>query len=142
MWFLAKLVSWPIIGPFLKLISNAVLTWQKQKLDAEGAHEIQVATVAERAIQLDQREAELNNQILIAEQGNWLTRSVRPLLAMPVIIIVWKLLVWDKALGQWTNGTTDRLDDHMWWVITTIIVAYMGGRTVEKVADKLVKGWR
>ena len=142
MWILAKLVSWPIIGPFLKLISDSVLTWQKQKLDAQGAHEIQVTNLAAKALELDRREAEVNAEVIKVEQGNWFTRWVRPMLAAPVVILMWKLLVYDKALGQWTNGTTDSLSDQIWWYCTTVTIAYMGGRTIEKVADKLSGVWK
>lgn len=141
-WLGEKLLATPLIGTILKSIFNFVLNYQKQKLDAQASHEVQVATVAQKLLDVEAREAEADKQLLIAEQGNWLTRSVRPLLAAPVIVIVWKLLVWDKALGTWTHGTTDKLDDHMWWVITTVIVAYMGGRTAEKVADKIAGIWK
>jgi len=53
------------------------------------------------------------------------------------VIFVGKLLLWDKAFGQWTGGTTDALDVNLWWIVQTIIIAYMGGRTVEKVAEKI-----
>ena len=139
---IAKFVAWPIIGPFLKLIADGVLTWQKQKLDAQGAHEIQVATVAAKSFELDQREAELNSQLLIVEQGNWFTRWVRPMMALPVVVLMCKLLIYDKALGQWTNGTTDQLSDQIWWYCTTVTIAYFGGRTIEKVADKISGIWK
>ena len=49
-------------------------------------------------------------------------------------ILVAKLLVWDLAFGQWTGGHTDKLSDQAFWILQTIIVAYCGGRTIEKVA--------
>lgn len=141
-WIGAKLLATPVIGTILNYIFNFVLKYQQQKLDAQGAHEVQVGTLAAKAIALDQREAELNSQLNVVEQGNWLTRSVRPLLALPVIILMWKLLVWDKALGQWTHGSTDSLSDQIWWYCTTVTIAYMGGRTAEKIADKISGIWK
>ena len=44
------------------------------------------------------------NAIIIAEQGRWYTAIIRPLLALPVIIYLWKVIVWDKVLGL---GSTD-----------------------------------
>jgi hypothetical protein len=140
--WLANLVSVPIIGAILQPILNALLTNQKQKLDAAGSHEAVVADLAKKSIDLDTREAELNAETIKAEQGNWVTRSIRPLLALPVIVLVWKLLVWDKALGQWTNGHTDGLSDQIWWYCTTVTIAYFGGRTVEKVAEKISGIWK
>lgn len=131
-----------LIGGALSPVINAVLGWQKQKLEAAGSHEARVAELASKEIELDRREAEINSTVVIAEQGNWVTRSIRPLLALPVIVLVWKLLVWDKALGQWTNGTTDPLSDKIWWYVTTVTIAYMGGRSVEKVADKIAGIWK
>lgn len=141
-WLLGKLIAAPVIGAILQPIVNGLLTAQKQKLDAVGSHEAQVIEMAKQQYDLDKREAELNSETIRAEQGNWITRSIRPLLALPVIILVWKLLVWDKALGQWTNGTTDSLSDQIWWYCTTVTIAYFGGRTVEKVADKISGIWK
>ena len=42
--------------------------------------------------------------MLIAEQGRWYTAIIRPLLALPVIIYLWKVIVWDNVLGL---GSTD-----------------------------------
>jgi hypothetical protein len=134
-WLAEKMIAAPVIGAILGPVINGLLTAQRQKLDAVGSHEAQVTAVATQAILLDRREAEMNAQIIIAEQGNWFTRSIRPLMAMPVVFIIWKLIVYDKALGEWTHGITDKMDDHIWWVITTIIIAYMGGRSAEKVAS-------
>lgn len=134
---IAKLISAPIIGAFLKPVVDGLLTAQKQKLEAQGSHEARVAELAQTQLNLDKREAELNNQLLIVEQGNWVTRWVRPALGGAAVVLTWKILVWDLALGQWTQGRTDALGPQAYWLLTTIIVAYMGGRSVEKVADKI-----
>lgn len=141
-WLLGKLIAAPVIGAILQPIIGGLLTAQKQKLDAVGSHEAVAADLAKRTFDLDQREAEINAETVRAEQGNIITRMIRPLLAMPVIILVWKLLVWDKALGQWTHGVTDSLSDQIWWYCTTVTIAYFGGRTVEKVADKISGIWK
>lgn len=135
--FFAKLLGAPIIGAILNPIVNGLLKAQQQKLEAQGSHEARVAELAQTQLNLDKREAELNNQLLIVEQGNWMTRWVRPALGGAAVILTWKLLVWDLALGQWTQGRTDALGPQAYWLLTTIIIAYMGGRSVEKVADKI-----
>lgn len=89
------------------------------------------ADLAKREIDLDQRQAEVNAQIVIAEQGRWYTACIRPLMALPFIVFTWKVVIWDKALG-W--GVTDALDPNMWSVFMIVIGAYFGGRSVEKVA--------
>jgi hypothetical protein len=141
-WLLSKLIAAPIIGAILQPIIGGLLTAQKQKLDAVGSHEAVAADLAKKAFELDSKEAQINAETVRAEQGNWVTRSIRPLLALPVIILVWKLLVWDKALGQWTGGSTDSLSDQIWWYCTTVTIAYFGGRTAEKIADKISGIWK
>ena len=141
-WLLGKLIAAPVIGAILSPIINGLLTAQKQKLDAVGSHEAVAADLAKRSFDLDMKEAEVNSSTIKAEQGNWVTRSIRPLLALPVIVLMWKLLVWDKALGQWTSGTTDSLSDQIWWYCTTVTIAYMGGRSAEKVAEKIAGIWK
>jgi hypothetical protein len=133
MEWLAKL----LIGGALSPLINAALGWQKQKLEAAGSHEARVAEITQRELSLDQREAEVNASVLIAEQGNWVTRSIRPIFGLAAAILTWKLLVWDLALGQWTDGSTDKLSPQAYWLLTTIVIAYMGGRSAEKVADKI-----
>lgn len=139
--FLMPILNWLgglLGGPFAK----AAVAAYKAKLVAAGSHDAKVAELAGREITLDQRQAELNSQVVIAEQGNWMTRSVRPLMALPVIILLFKILVYDKALGQWTRGSTDALDPNLWGVMMCIIISYMGGRSAEKIADKIAGVWK
>ena len=139
-WILGKLIATAIIGAILSPIINGLLTAQKQKLDAVGSHEAVVADLAKREMDVEMQERELQAKMVIAEQGNIITRSVRPLMAAPFIIFLWKVVVWDKVLG-W--GTTDALDPKMWGVFMAVVVAYMGGRVIEtgtsKIADAITK---
>lgn len=141
-WLAAKLISAPIIGAILQPVISGLLTAQKQSLDAVGSHEAVAADLAKKAFDVDQKEAEVNASIIIAEQGNWVTRSIRPLLGLPAAILTWKILVWDLALGQWTNGSTDKLSPQAFWLLTTIIIAYMGGRSAENIATKIAGIWK
>lgn len=133
-FILGKLLATPIIGALLQPIVNGLLTAQKQKLDAAGSHEARETEIAIKGLDLDKREAEINADVVKAEQGNWFTRSVRPLIGLTVVVLLWKVIVYDKALGQWTVGHTDALDENLWSVVKAIIYAYFGGRSAEKVA--------
>jgi hypothetical protein len=62
--------------------------------------------------------------VQVAESGNRVNTCMRAALAMPVAIILWKVLVYDKALGQWTGGTTDALSAELWQVVMTVIGFY------------------
>jgi hypothetical protein len=69
--------------------------------------------------------------IIVAEQGRWYTAIIRPLLAFPLIIYLWKVIVWDKVFGF---GTTDPITGMIANWSGMIITAYVGGRSIEKVA--------
>lgn len=136
-WILGKVLAVPFIKGVFEPIIGGLLTAQKQKLDAAGSHEARVVELAAQQRDLDKREAELQAQVVIAEQGHWVTRSIRPLLGLAAAVLTWKILVWDLALGQWTHGRTDKLGEQAFWLLTTIIVAYMGGRSAETIASKI-----
>src|SRR5499426_601638 len=114
-------------GPFAKAAVDAY----RAKLQSENTAGKTAADLASRELAVEQRERELDVQLLQAEQGNWFTRMVRPLWAMPFVIYTWKAVVWDKVLGL---GATDTLTGFVATLALTIATAYFGGRTIEKVA--------
>ena len=67
----------------------------------------------------------------VALLGRWYTAIIRPLLAFPIIIYLWKVIVWDKVLG-W--GTTDAIAGDVGVWAGTIVTTYVGGRSLEKIA--------
>lgn len=70
--------------------------------------------------------------VVLAEQGNWFTRSIRPMWAAPFLIYD-TLLIVDKIAGKFgLDWSTDPLDDRLWWLNMTIVIAYFGGRVFEK----------
>ncbi|HEY5380439.1 MAG TPA: hypothetical protein VIJ78_13020 [Pseudolabrys sp.] len=119
-------------GPFA---AAAVKAYQS-KLTAENTSEKIAADLAARELSVEQREAELATQTVIAEQGRWYTALPRPLFAFAFVIYVWKVVVWDRVLGL---GTTAALsgDVAQWAMI--VLTAYFGGRSLEKVARVLGK---
>jgi len=56
---------------------------------------------------------------------------VRAFLAAPVGIFLWKVFVYDKALGQWTKGRTDGLDPNLWAVVMIVLTFYFVYETVQ-----------
>jgi hypothetical protein len=119
-------------GPFA---AAAVKAYQA-KLTSENTSEKIAAELAARELSVEQREAELATQAVIAEQGHWYTALPRPLFAFAFVIYVWKVVVWDRVLGL---GTTAALsgDVAQWAMI--VLTAYFGGRSLEKVARILGK---
>ena len=117
-------------GPLIK----GALDAYRAKLEAGSTKEKLAAELAERELAVQQREAELAANLLVVEQGFWMTRWVRPLWALPFVIFTFKVVVWDKVLGL---GSTPALDPSMWNVFMLIAGAYFGGRSAEKIASIL-----
>ena len=74
-------------------------------------------------------------KILIAEQGHWFTRSVRPGIGWVILILLAKVLLYDKAFGQWTGGHTDPFGSDIWHVVMVVIGSYFGTAAIERVSQ-------
>jgi hypothetical protein len=125
-----------ILGGGLAGIGKIAVDLYSKKLDAEGSTQNVVASVTAKEIELSQREAELNAQIVIAEQGNWVTRWVRPLWAFPFVAWTFKAVFIDKVVCPplgW-HCSTDPLTGMVATLCITIAGCYFGGRSVETVA--------
>src|SRR6478752_1928272 len=83
MWqWLASFLTAPIINGFLDAY--------KAKLDSQNTQGAQAVEVARAALLAEVDARKSANAIIIAEQGRWYTAVIRPLLALPVIIYLWK----------------------------------------------------
>ena len=94
--WLAQFLTAPIINGFLDAY--------KAKLAAANAQGAQAVEVARAALLAEIEARKSANAVILAEQGRWYTAIIRPLLAAPVVIYLWKVIVWDIVLGL---GTTD-----------------------------------
>lgn len=68
------------------------------------------------------------------EHGNWLTRSVRPLVL--VFLIVTTVLMVFIDSGSINFAVEEKWTDLLQLVLITVIGAYFGGRSVEKIRKK------
>jgi len=124
MWtWLASLIGGPVI--------NGLLSAYKAKLEAANTQDHIAADLAAKEIEAEIEARRQASAIIIAEQGRWYTAIIRPLLAAPVILYFWKVIVWDRVLGL---GTTDPITGMIADWTGMIITAYVGGRSNEKVA--------
>lgn len=114
-------------GPLL----NGLVSAYREKLAAKGAEDALAVDLAKKEIEGEIAARAQASAIIIAEQGRWWTSIIRPLAALPVVIYIWKILVWDKVLG-W--GTTDPIEGLVAQWAGIIVTTYFGGRTIEKVA--------
>lgn len=120
-----------MIALILKFLGGGGISAIGEQLRA--AYELKLkATNDHEKLEADQRIAELQAQqaILIAEQGNWTTRWIRPAFAAPFVIYNFKVVVWDKVLGL---GVTDPLSPQFVQMQTVVIGAYFVGRSFEKI---------
>lgn len=112
-------------------IINGLIKAYQARLDASNTTEAHAVDLAKMEIQGEIAARQAQASIIREEQGWWVTSIIRPLLAFPVIIWFWKCIVFDKVLG-W--GTTDPLEGMVGDWAGWIIVTYVGGRSIEKVA--------
>jgi hypothetical protein len=108
-----------------------LITAYKAKLESANTQDRVAADLAVKEIEAEIEARKQASAIIIAEQGRWYTAMFRPLLALPIVIYFWKVIVWDKVLG-W--GVTDPITGMIADWAGVIITAYVGGRSVEKVA--------
>lgn len=114
-------------GPLLNSLVNAY----KAKLEAGNTRDAKAVELAVAEISADIAARSAAKEIIIAEQGHWYTAVVRPLFALPFVIFIWKIVVWDKVFG-W--GVTDGLDPSMKEVLQTIIVSYFGFAAADRIS--------
>jgi hypothetical protein len=124
------MLSW--LAQFLTApIVNGFITAYKARLDAQNSRDAKAAELAEQTILAAIEARKSADAVIIAEQGRWHTAIVRPLLAAPVIVYLWKVIVWDKVLGL---GSTDALAGDVATWAGMIVTTYVGGRSLEKIA--------
>ena len=127
--WLASFLTAPIINGFLDAY--------KAKLDAKNNAGAQAVEVTRAALIAEIEARKSANAVLIAEQGRWYTAIIRPLLALPVIVYLWKVIVWDIVLGL---GGTDPIAGDVGVWAGYIVTTYVGGRSLEKIARTIWAG--
>lgn len=113
MSFLLSLLSSLISGP-LKSISNDIKELQIAKLQAQNDSE--KLAYDERINILEARK-----NIIQSSQSDLLWRIGRALLALPFVIYINKLIIWDKVL-EW--GATDPLSSDLTYIMMMIVGSY------------------
>src|SRR5262245_22771881 len=126
--WLAQFLTAPIVGGFIDAY--------KARLAADNAADRAAADLAAKAIAAEIEARKSADAMLVAEQGRWWTAIIRPLLAAPVVIYLWKVVVWDKVLAL---GSTDALTGDVAVWAGAIVTTYVGGRSLEKIARTI---WR
>ena len=128
--WLASFLTAPIVG--------GVIDAYKARLEAENSQGRVAADLAAQAIAAEIEARKSADAVILAEQGRWYTAIIRPLLALPIIIYLWKVIVWDKVLA-W--GTTDAITGDVAAWAGAIVTTYVGGRSLEKIAKSISTIW-
>ena len=126
----ASFLTAPIVGGFIDAY--------KARLDAENSYDRMAADLAAQAIAAEIEARKSADALILAEQGRWYTAVIRPLLALPIIIYLWKVIVWDKVLA-W--GSTDAITGDVAVWAGAIVTTYVGGRSLEKIAKSISTIW-
>ena len=115
---------------------NGAIEAYKARLAEKSSEGQMAADLAAKAIAAEIEARKSADAVIIAEQGRWYTAIIRPLLALPVVVFMWKVIVWDKVLGL---GATDALSGDVATWSGAIVTTYVGGRSLEKIAKSV---WR
>jgi hypothetical protein len=130
-----RMLQW--LASFLAphIVSGAIDAY-RARLAAANTTDRTAADLAHAAMLAEIEARRQAQAIVIAEQGRWWTAIIRPLLAAPVVIYLWKVIVWDKVLAL---GSTDPLAGDVGVWAGAIVTTYVGGRSIEKIAQTI---WR
>ena len=122
MW-LIKLLGLPVISGLIEAY--------KAKLASENTSDRIAADLAEKDLELQAKEREINARQTQSEEGRWWTAAPRAIVCWCMALYVAKIVMWDTVLHL---GTTFPLKGVMSDAFSTVIVCWFGGRTIEKVA--------
>lgn len=92
---------------------------------------IQASTDKERIEQEERVKAlEARRDVLKAESDGRVNSIIRALLAAPIVVFLWKVIIWDKVLAL---GTTDDLSENLWYVTMMVLGFYYVHWTVGRL---------
>ena len=92
---------------------------------------IQASTDKEKIEQEERVKAlEARRDVLKAESDGRVNGVVRALLAVPVVVFLWKVIIWDKVLAL---GSTDDLSENLWYVTMMVLGFYYVHWTVGRL---------
>lgn len=92
---------------------------------------IHASTDKERIEQEERvKSLEARRDVLKAESDSSVNGVIRALLAAPIVVFLWKVIIWDKVLAL---GTTDDLSENLWYVTMMVLGFYYVHWTVGRL---------
>lgn len=100
-------------------ITDKIVDLQLKKVDAKTEQE---RIAADERIQ----SLQARRDVMVAEAGAGikLNAYIRSAIGASVAFLLLKVMVGDKALGQWTQWRTDPLSPELWYVVMVVIGFY------------------
>lgn len=117
---------WAIL---IKILTGGVLQDVTSKLEAAYQAKLNAENDAQKvAADLQIHNLETRRDIILQAQKDRFERWVRILFALPFIVYIWKLVVWDKVAGLGiTDSLSPTLENIMWTVIGGYFVQWTIG---------------
>ena len=119
-----------MLGAILSFLSGGFV--QSLSQEFRRAYEAKInATTNEDKLkaEVDLAWIQAQQSIIKEEQARWYTAWIRPMLALPVVVFWWKVLIWDTVLG-W--GVTAYPGELITWFVTLVPVTYFVARSFER----------
>jgi hypothetical protein len=110
---IATILRW-LAGGGISAIGEQINRWQEIRAKAETDSE---------KLEADIKIAQLQGRVEAMRSADRIVLYVQAIWAAPFIIYNWKLIVWDKVLGAWTEGRTDTLPVEL-WTLQGVIVGF------------------
>lgn len=123
---LAKDFMGPLTDVFRKIEDTKVQL-------AQAANESEKNRLTAKLAALQVQAGILQTQANLQAEESHSTRLniwIRSMIALGPMVLLNKILIYDKALGQWTGGHTDALDMHLWYVVMVVLGFYFVHETV------------
>lgn len=73
---------------------------------------------------------EARRDVLMREANGRINGIIRAMLAVPVVVFLWKVIIWDKVLAL---GSTDDLSENLWYVTMMVLGFYYVHWTVGRL---------
>lgn len=117
---------WAILA---KILTGGVLQDVTSKLEAAYQAKLNAENDAQKvAADLQIHNLETRRDIILQAQKDRFERWVRILFALPFIVYIWKLVIWDKVAGLGiTDSLSPTLENIMWTVIGGYFVQWTIG---------------
>lgn len=122
MWLL-RLIN--PLGGVIKELGDAYIAKQNATTDQERI----VADVKIKSL-------EARRDALVAEARSPINMIARCVLSAPPAVCIGKILIWDKAFGQWTGGHTDAIAPELWHVIMIVYGFYFLSEIASRIKPR------